>query len=588
MNHNFVEKWEKRIEKLDYAVQPIVSTISGRLYGVELLIRGVDKVGFDSIEGFFEAAYQDKVLVPLEKKLRYIAVKKISNIKNYKSLIIFYNYDHRIMEMPDYHFGFTEEILKHFSIPLSNWCLELTEKTNHNFTSVYNRVLNRAKRSGFKLAIDDFGAGFSNFELLYHSEPNYIKLDKFLIRDINKDIRKSALTTSIINASKILGITVIAEGVETEAEYYYLKSLNVDLIQGYLIQKPTMDEYDIKLKYDYIESLYADDKRYSPKFNNNLKSEMILVPPLKINSTLVDVLTYFQNSSYDFVPIIDSNFVPAGVILEKDLREYIYSPFGRDLLTSKLHNISLNQFIRKTPTIDIRSKVEDALSLIVQYSSEGIFVTNDMSYLGFITNSAILKILNDLRLKQAFETNPLTGLPGNTQISEIINSSLNDNERYNYLVYFDFDNFKPFNDRFGFRIGDRAILAFTNVLKKIKTDDNIFIGHVGGDDFFMSVKTEESNPYLIISLFEKIKKEFEEFATSFYSLDEIVNRSYKSINRDGNEKIFPLLSVSAAILELPIGVCNISEIELSKVIADLKKIAKNNLAKYSIATLFPK
>jgi len=349
-----------------------------------------------------------------------------------------------------------------------------------------------------------------------------------------------------------------------------------------------MDEYDIKLKYDYIESLYAYDKRYSSKFNNNLKSEMILVPPLKINSTLVDVLNYFQNSSYDFVPIIDSNFVPLGVILEKDLREYIYSPFGRELLTSKLHNISLNQFIRKTPTIDIRSKVEDALSLIVQYSSEGIFVTNDMSYLGFITNSAILKILNDLRLKQAFETNPLTGLPGNTQISEIINSSLNDNERYNYFVYFDFDNFKPFNDRFGFRIGDRAILAFTNVLKKIKTDDNIFIGHVGGDDFFMSVKTEESNPYLIISLFEKIKKEFEEFATSFYSLDEIVNRSYKSINRDGNEKIFPLLSVSAAILEVPIGVCNISEIELSKVIADLKKIAKNSLAKYSITTLFPK
>lgn len=588
MGELFLEKWEPKLKHLDYAIQPIVSTISGRLYGVELLIRGVEQAGFSSIEAFFNEAYTDKVLVPLEKALREKAAKKIINIKNYRNIIIFYNYDHRIMEMPDYHFGFTEDILKKYQIPFTNWCLELTEKTNHNFTSVYNTVLLRARKSGFKLAIDDFGSGFSNFELLYHSEPDFIKLDKFLIRDISKDLKKASITTAIIKVSKSLGITIIAEGVETEAEYYYLKSLDVDLIQGYFIQKPTINEYDIKLKYEYIESLYSKDRRNSTTFNNYIKEEMTFVPPLKHNSSLLDILNHFQNSMYDFVPILDGNNSPVGIIMEKDLREYIYSPYGRELLTSKLHNITISEFLKKTPIIDIRSKVEDALNLIVNYNSIGVFVTNDMVYLGFLTNISILKILNDIRLQQAFETNPLTGLPGNTLISENINNSLSDEENYYYLIYFDFDNFKPFNDKFGFRVGDRAIQTFASILKKYKSGSDHFIGHIGGDDFFMSIKSKESSPYYVLSILEKITKEFNEFTTSFYSMDEILNKCYVSLDRNGNKTTFPLLGVSAAIIEIPNIALNISEIELSRLIADLKKTAKRSNLKYSLSTIIPK
>jgi len=103
----------------------------------------------------------------------------------------------------------------------------------------------RTRKSGFKFAIDDFGSGFSNFELLYYSEPDYLKLDKFLIRDINKDLKKASLTASIIKLAKSLGVIVVAEGVETEAEYFYLKSLDVDLIQGYLYKTNVSMNNDI-------------------------------------------------------------------------------------------------------------------------------------------------------------------------------------------------------------------------------------------------------------------------------------------------------------------------------------------------------
>ncbi|MCA1927731.1 MAG: EAL and GGDEF domain-containing protein [Calditerrivibrio sp.] len=584
MTQYFQEKWTERLEYIDYALQPIVSTISGKLHGVELLIRGVEKLGFNSIDDFFNAAYKDMVMVPLEKALREKAISKVSKINNYKNIVVFYNYDHRIMEMPDYHFGFTEDILSKYGINYANWCLELTEKLNYNFTSVYNKVLIRAKKSGFKFAIDDFGAGYSNFELLYHSEPDYVKLDKFLIRDINKDVKKSSLNSAMIRMAKSLGITVIAEGVETEEEYYYLKALDVDMIQGYFVQKPTVNVEEIQEKYEVIESLYIGDKRNKPKPNGYLKDEIDFIKPIEHDKTLMDVLDYFKNSSYDFIPIVDNNYKPVGIIVEKDLREYIYSPFGRELLTSKLHKKKMTEFIRKNPSIDIRSNIEDALNLVVNYSSLGIFITDDSKYLGFISNIAMLKILNDIRIKQAFETNPLTGLPGNTLITESINGAMKDENNFYYAVYFDFDNFKPFNDKFGFRIGDRAIKAFSDILRR-HSNNNIFAGHIGGDDFFMMIKSSESNCEFIMKFLSRIRREFLDFTSSFYSLEDIANQSYTSVDRYGNIREFKLLDVSSSIIEIPNRKCNLQESYFSKIIAELKKVAKANEDKVVISTL---
>jgi len=587
MKHIFFEKWEKKLEKIDYAVQPIVSTISGRLFGVEFLIRGVEEVGFKSINSFFDEAYNDQVLVPLEKMLRKKVAEKVSKIKNYKNIIIFYNYDHRIMEMPDYTFGFTEQVLNEFKIPVNNWCLELNEGLNHSFTAIYNKVLLRAKASGFKLAIDDFGTGFSNFELLYHSEADYIKLDKFLIKEIHKDNRKMSLVSAIKDISSSLGITLIAEGVETEEEYYCLKNFNIELIQGYFIQKPTMDPYSIKLKYDDIESLYNSDRRKSNGFNNRIKEGMLFIPPLKIDSNIEELFSRFQNSNYDFIPLVDNNFSPVGVVFETDLREYIYSPFGRELLTSKLHKKTIKDFMKKMPKVDIRTKIDDVLKLIVTFDSQGIFVTNDNEYIGFLTNNVVLKILNEIRMQEALETNPLTGLPGNAAIAANINKILKDEDNVNYIVYFDFDNFKPFNDKFGFRVGDRAIKGFGEILKGLKRSGNkeIFIGHIGGDDFFLSITFKEYECGKVMAMISGIIDEFKQFSTSFYSFEEVVNKSYQSVDRSGNLKNFPLLGISAAIVEVPKFNVEITDQDLSRLIAELKKNAKSNDTKISIATI---
>ena len=94
---------------------------------------------------------------------------------------LFYNIDNRVLEMPDYNHGNTEKFLKENNLFPPNFCIELSEQ--HEFSS-YNhthQILRDYKEQNYRIAIDDFGTGYSGLTLLYHCEPDYIKIDRFFL-----------------------------------------------------------------------------------------------------------------------------------------------------------------------------------------------------------------------------------------------------------------------------------------------------------------------------------------------------------------------------------------------------------------------
>ena len=91
---------------------------------------------------------------------------------------------------------------------------------------------------GFGTALDDFGAGYAGLNLLAQFRPDYIKIDMALIRDIGTSRPKQLIVDSIIRLASSLGVTVIAEGIETEQELAVLREFGVDLIQGFLLAQP--------------------------------------------------------------------------------------------------------------------------------------------------------------------------------------------------------------------------------------------------------------------------------------------------------------------------------------------------------------
>jgi EAL domain-containing protein (putative c-di-GMP-specific phosphodiesterase class I) len=116
--------------------------------------------------------------------------------------------------------------------------LEVTERVSLDQVKDVRAKLADLRRMGFRLAIDDLGAGYAGLTSFATLEPEFVKLDMSLVRDVHRNHTKETLVRSMTSACRDLGMLVVAEGVETLEERDLLVSLGCDLLQGYLLGKP--------------------------------------------------------------------------------------------------------------------------------------------------------------------------------------------------------------------------------------------------------------------------------------------------------------------------------------------------------------
>ncbi len=275
------------------------------------------------------------------------------------------------------------------------------------------------------------------------------------------------------------------------------------------------------------------------------------------------------------MPILDDRRQPIGIVREVDLRGVIYSRYGKDLLHNKALHRGLLDFLRPCPVCDLNTEAEKILEVFSSADNPpGIILVDGFEYVGVLTAASLLRVINEKNLALARDQNPLTRLPGNRSINDHIAAAFDDSAVGWTFVYFDLDNFKPFNDRFGFRQGDRAILMFSEHMRSLLNSTGIFLGHIGGDDFFASFRnaSAEQAQTRVAALLESFRRD----AESFYDAEArdfgyIVGRG-----RDGTTQNFPLLSCSAALVALPAGGRAVLMDDLGSIIAGLKKAAKDS------------
>ena len=542
--------WTEIIEKLDYAFQPIIYSHSGKIYAVEALLRNVHEIpGLMSIDDLFDLAFNDDYLYELDLQLREKAISKFAKIKQ-SNLKLFYNLDNRIIYNKNYSQGNTAKILKKYNLNKDSICFELSEKGTAIEQNALSTMLQRYKESGYKIAIDDFGIGVSGLKLLYFSEAHIIKLDRFFITNIDQDSKKKLFCSSIIEMAHIMGMQVIAEGIETAKEFYTCKDIGADFIQGYLVQKPTTNIDKIEKIYKNIYSLISEDKRAS---QNNFIDEKFIenILSLNVNTSLYDLFLHFkENTKSHFVPITDEfgNFL--GIIYESDIKKISYSQYGLSLAQNRTFSSTLLKYIKPALSVEISWGIDKILEIynLNSNNSLGIFITSSDKYIGFINLNSLLTLSYKRNIEIATNQNPLTKLPGNNQIEKFIDKSFKKNQKdITHIIYFDFNDFKPFNDIYGFRQGDRAILIFSELLQKRYSKDS-FIAHIGGDDFFVGLKNKDKED--VFELTSNVQDEFRNSAKNIYSKEDKKNGFIISKDRFNEKRRFELLSVSAAIIEI--------------------------------------
>ena len=542
--------WDEIIDKLDYAFQPIIYAQSGKLYAVEALLRNVQDIpNITTIDDLFDLVFSNDYLYEFDLLLREKAIKKFANI-NIPNLKLFYNLDNRIIYNKNYSSGNTQKILTKYNLSKDKIIFELSEKGTSIEQNALSTMLQRYKQSGYSIAIDDFGIGVSGLKLLYFSEANIIKIDRFFISNIDQDSKKKLFCSSIIDMAHIMGMQVIAEGVETQKEFYTCKDIGADFIQGFLVQKPTKNINEILPIYNDISNLILDDKRED---QNKFIDEQFIdkIEPLPVNSSLYDIILHFKkNTEHNFVPIVDEFKYFLGIIYESDIKKISYSQYGLSLAQNQNFSTTLLKYLKPALSVEISWGIDKILEMynLNFQNSLGIFITNSDKYLGFINLNSLLTMSYKRNIEIATNQSPLTKLPGNNQIEKFIaNSFRNIQINTTHIIYFDFNDFKPFNDIYGFRQGDRAILIFSELLQK-RYPKNSFIAHIGGDDFFVGLTDFAFEDVFKLTL--DVQNEFKYSAKNLYSKEDKEIGYIVSKDRFGTTRNFNLLSVSCSIIEI--------------------------------------
>ncbi|MFA5233176.1 MAG: GGDEF domain-containing protein [Sulfurimonas sp.] len=585
MKNDLPKKWVNNLKILDIAFQPIINIHTGKIFGVEALLRNYQEVGFSSIFDLFDEVYRDNLLYSFDIKLRKKALKKFITIDDYESIKLFYNLDNRLLEMPNFVHGNTSKLLKRYGVDRDSICFEISERHEIPNTVRMQEVLAHYKEEKFCIAIDDFGVGHSGYKLLYDSKPDVIKIDRFFLSDIDTNIKKKIMTRSITHLAIQLGIKVIAEGVETKEELFACRNIGCHMVQGYFVQRPTIQSAEILKVYSNIKDILENEKRTTSS-GCQIETYLDQAAPILFDTNMNLVVEYFQkNPTAQLVTIVNTHNEPMGILQENKIKEFIYSPYGRSLmLNNGTKRLKLRNLIQPCGISETNCNMSTIIELFSNNpDSIGIILTKDSKYYGFLSARAIISIMNEQNLIYAREQNPLTKLPGNSLIEKYLSEITTSQNNY-ILCYFDLDNFKAFNDVYGFRNGDRAIILFADILRK-NLPQEFFKAHIGGDDFFVGVEFNETNETKYIKKIFNIIAKFRDDARELYSKEDKEKGYITTADRDGNIKKFDLLSASVSLVVMYNARARKNIGNINEILSIQKKVAKQDINHISMSSL---
>lgn len=222
--------------QFSFAFQPIVDVSDKSVYAYEALVRGLQGESAWSIL----SRVNDQNRYSFDQVCRVKAVKLAAKLGMEAMLSI--NFMPNAVYQAEYCIRTTLAAAKTYNFDTRKIIFELTEGEELSSLDHLVSIIQAYQGMGFSTAVDDFGAGFSRFNLMTASPPDLLKIDMGLIRDIDREPNKQAVVNGIVTMMTQLGGRIVAEGVETVEEYAWLKGRGINLFQGYLFARPGFEE----------------------------------------------------------------------------------------------------------------------------------------------------------------------------------------------------------------------------------------------------------------------------------------------------------------------------------------------------------
>ncbi|NTW98459.1 MAG: EAL domain-containing protein [Geobacteraceae bacterium] len=482
--------------------------------------------------------------------------------------------------------------------------LELTESALMGDSSDTVCKLLRLKELGISISVDDFGTGYSSLSYLKHLPIDTIKIDRSFVRDIVDDPDDAAIVDAIVAIAHSLNLNVIAEGVETREQLEFLQQRKCQQAQGYYFARPldtrqfeafiahgmsvggmsvsTPDVASAAINLDVLSCMEPSIEQDSGNCHEaavaiveNIGDISIPVMPAHPADNLAAVLKRFQSDPTLLVlPVVDDRCAVGIINRATFLEEHVIGMNGFAFHINharKMRDLMVPVKLGFEADVSIRDAARIIQSQEMDIRVDNICVTRGGTYHGIVDVNRFISAITDINLTLAKGANPLTGLPGNESIQREINERLQTGEGFD-IAYIDIDNFKPYNDYYGFQRGDVVIKAIGEIISGVTRSSDAgfscFCGHIGGDDFIIITGAHHAE-----YLSSQVIKALEEHLPVFHGEKDFSAGCYSAVNRKGEEETFGLLSISIGIVNTRLTPVS-SYAELASISTEVKKAAK--------------
>ncbi len=553
--------------------QPIVDLKGKQVMGWEALTRGPVDGPLHRPLDLFYAAEQAGVLFELDMLARQCAMYHFSREVRDASKRLFINVMVGALESGGHVPGMTAQCIESLGLTPDQVVIELSELHPVADIDRLTQAVQHYQQQGFRVALDDVGAGYNGLRIWSQIRPDLIKIDRYFVSGVDQGTEKRQFLESMVNLAHSFGAEVVAEGVETEEALRIVEQMGVNYVQGYLLGRPRCK---LQSTIDYIWPEEALTSLCERNTAGGLaqKHWLVLAPDMRVEEAMDVVLKSVQQ---DFYPVVDAAGKVHGMIWRRSFMSKLLQRYGYELNYRK----PLSELMDRNPVTVHESAPIETLSRmltddVMREHRDAFIVLKGGRYMGAGTFVTLLRVMTDLKVKSAQYANPLSGLPGNVPIQTEVQRRLDENKAFSVL-YTDLDNFKPFNDTYSYEAGDRVIRLVANLLKS-EVEAGDFVGHVGGDDFvIVTERPLEEVEVMTQGVIARFAKEVK----AFYSVEDVARGGIEALDRHGERRFYPLMTLSIGVLYVAPGTIAHQQ-KVSSLVTKAKKAAKRDPRHYHI------
>ncbi|WP_409997582.1 EAL domain-containing protein [Curvibacter sp. APW13] len=550
--------------------QPIVSLTEAEVHAHEALVRGPHGSSFQSPEALLQGAAMEGCLFEFEVACVRLALKGWHSLGQTGRIFVNLSASALMHLMRSRDPQTLKEFLQACKVLPRNLILEITEHERVQDMDGFATVVQQVHSTGVGIALDDFGDGRSSLRLWSQIKPEVVKIDKYFTRDISVHADKLKTIQAIQQLAETFDSLLVAEGIETGDDLRVLRDLGVQLGQGYFLGRPQAEP--LREVNEGTREVLQDNRlavlpvRGSANARGTLRRISIVdAPVLALSTTNDEVAKLFAQSPHVHALAVVSEGRPVGLINRVSFMNEYAKLYYREVAGRKPCTTHINF----QPRIVERShRIDELVGILTsddqRYLNDGFIVTENGRYVGLGTGEQLVRSVTESRIEAARHANPLTFLPGNVPTSQHLQRLLRRGGGF-VACYADLNQFKPFNDYYGYWRGDEMIRLMARVAQEHCDRRKDFLGHIGGDDFVLLFQSPDWH--------ERCSRIVERFNAAARELFEPQARQQGGIHaedRFGVRRFFPCTTVSMGVIRVESG-----KYQRAEDVANAAAVAKN-------------